>query len=189
MSKTQQNISLYKDGNDIYIRIRDCDSSIAELLMTMLGASIKKEIKNISSVPDMPDHFSKEEDVKDKKPEERYSFGPYKGLTPTEVVNKVGPMTSFCYFVKQPIYSAALRNDIAVHVNRHREVLKNRLKQADNATYDDKLTFFKEYDSLFHDKLVKSLYEREYDSIEGFLSLDSVEGTTSLYKEYIESLL
>lgn len=183
-----KNIDIYKDGKDLYIRIKDCDMSIEKVLTSMVGATIKNSSQNISQVESVKSTPVKQEEAKIEHIEHKFTYGPYNGLTPKEVHLKIGAKKAFCYFVTQKLCDKTLKADVDVYIKYHKGFLNKRLN-AEVITYDDKMVFFTEYYTLFKDKLDTFLASNGYNTISDFLNMESEKDTTKLYKEYISQLL
>lgn len=188
MSLQHGDIDMYKDGNDLYIRIKNCEASIEKILTSMIGVAIKNATQNVSQVEAVKDTPVKETEAKVEHIEQKFTYGPYNGMTPKEIHLKIGAKQAFCYFVTQKIYDEALKNDVNVYIKFHKGFLNKRL-MAEVVTYDDKMVFFTEYQSLFKEKLEKFLASKGYNTISDFLNMESEEDTTAMYKEYVKSLL
>lgn len=184
------NISVYKDGNDVYIRIRNCEASVEKVLLSMvggvIGGSTNNNISNVQTVTDKP---VKEEEAKTEHIEEKFTFGPYENMTPKEIHLKIGAKKAFCYFMSLgKIYNEKLYNDVMVYIRWHRGFLNKRL-QVEKPTYDDKMVFFTEYNSLFSKKLETLFNEKGYKTISDFLNCETEEESTRIYREYIKALM
>lgn len=185
----QQHIDTYMDGNDLYIRIRNCNKSLIDVVSSMLGNLISGCTQNVSTVPTTKDAPIKETEAKTEHIEQKFTFGPYQGMTPKEIWQKIGAKKAFCYFVSLgKLYYVELKNDVDRYINFHKGFLYKRL-QVENPTYDDKMVFFTEYQSLFKEKLNKFLVSKGYNTLSDFLNCESEEDTTKMYREYIKSLL
>lgn len=183
------NISVYKDGKDLYIKIANCEEPLEKVLTQMIGSVINK-VKDVVPVEAKAPEFVKQDAAVTIKEEARYTFNPYKGLTPTEVINKVGKVRAYVYFRKTPIYSGnkeALKRDIAVHVEKHRTMLKEKLSKADNVSFDERMVFFNEYKCVFPqiDNIVRL---NGAETLEEYIKNHN-NGSIRLYKACIESLL
>lgn len=184
------NISVYKDGNDVYIRIRNCEASVEKVLLGMVNGAISGNTNdNISSVKNVTDKPVKEEEAKVEHTEAKFTFGPYENMTPKEIHLKLGAKKAFCYFMSLgKIYYKQLYDDVLVYIKWHRGFLNKRL-QVETPSFDDKMVFFTEYRSLFSDKLDNYFKEKGYNTISDFLNCECEADSTAMYREYIKSLM
>lgn len=188
MSKSG-NISIYKDGKDVYIRIANCEESLEKILAKMINSAIN-EVKDIVPIESKTPVLVKPEAATEVKEEARFTFYPYKGLTPTEVVSKIGMVKAYIYFKKTPIYSSnkdELKRDIAVHVEKHKKLLREKLSKADSVSFDERMVFFNEYRCIFPqiDNIVRL---NGAETLEEYIRNHN-DGSKRLYKTCIENLL
>ena len=186
----QGNIKIYRDGKDLYIKICNCEESIEKVLTSMVGTTVTKATKNISATPEIRDEPVKETEAKEVHKEHKFTYGPYKGMTPKEIHLKIGAKKAFCYFVTEfkKIYDTALKSDVDIYIKYHKGFLNKRLL-AEQVKYDTKMVFFTEYQPLIKDKMDKILNDNGYTTIADYLNMESEEVTTKLYKEYVSLLL
>lgn len=183
----QQNISIYKDNNDLYIRIKNCPDNLETLLSKMMSAIIG-ETKNIKPVADVKDTPVTQENAKENTDEIVFTWGRYKGLKPSEILNKLGKEKAFVFFKQQTVFDKKLKKNVDDILSMLKNDLAKNLSLDEEPSYDDMNVFFNEYKTLFEDELSSFLNSHNFSNIEEMLNSDN-EDKYSLYSDLIKKLI
>lgn len=192
----QQNFSIYKDNDDIYIRIKNCPENLNNLIVKMLSSianvSDAGETKDMKPVLDIKDTPIKQEDAKENNIEKEFTWGIYKGMKPSDILNKIGKEKAFVFFYKQKtIYDKVLKQNVAdILVKLKRELARKLIIESDEdqPSYDEMNVFFTEYQSLFQVELSEFLKIHNFQNIEEMLKSEN-DDKYSFYTKMIKKLV